>query len=128
MSQSSNVVIGCVVGGLLLLGLVVCGGGGGLVMFGLHLYQDEVCTHLEEAPAVNEALGDMVACELDWTGSGRIRDEDTMVMRLEGVRRSGRAYVQSTSTGPGGAEEYQGILLVVGGERILVEGLEPPTE
>ena len=127
-TRTLGVVIGCIVGAVLLFGLAICGGAGGLVMLGLHLYTDEVCTYLGDQPAVNEALGDVVSCELDWTDSGRIQDPDTMVMQLEGVRRSGRVYVQSTSTGPGGAEEYQGILLVVGGERILVEGHEPPTE
>lgn len=128
MSRAQNITLGCVVGAILCFGLMVCGGGLGLTWFGLAIYQDEVCAHLGAQPSVTEALGEVRECDFLFMESGDISDPDTFVFELEGSSTSGRAYVQSTSTGPDGAEEYQGILLVVGAQRILVEGREPPTE
>ncbi|MFH1465326.1 MAG: hypothetical protein ABIO70_13145 [Pseudomonadota bacterium] len=128
MSRSSNLTIGCVAGGILTLGVVVCGGGLGLVFWGLDLYETEVCDHLGEQPTVIEALGALRSCEAAVLESGEIADKDTFVFLLEGSRHDGRAYVQSTSTGPGGSEEYQGILLEIDGERLLIEGEAPPID
>lgn len=38
----------------------------------------------------------------------------------------GRGWVTSTSTGPGGTEEYEGILLKIGDRKVVIEG-SPPT-
>ncbi len=128
MSKSRNFTLGCVLGAVLTVGLLVCSGVVGLFALGYVIYQDEVCEYLGAQPAVVEAVGDVESCEFLVLESGEIADPDTFVFRVEGDAAQGRAYVQSTSTGPDGAEEYQGIMLVVGGRRVLVEGREPPTE
>jgi hypothetical protein len=128
MSRAQNITIGCVLGGMATLGLLVCGGLGGLMWFGMVVYEDEVCAHLGAQPAVTETIGEVLSCEVLVMESGDIRDPDTFIFRLEGDAASGRAYVQSTSTGPDATEEYQGILLVSGRQRVLIEGREPPTE
>jgi hypothetical protein len=127
MSRAQNLTLGCVLGALLAFGLLVCGGGIGLVVFGLTLYEGEVCAHLGAQPAVVDTIGEVRDCSLLISASGDIAHPDTFIFELEGDREDGRAYVQSTSTGPGGAEEYQGILLVAAGQRVLVQGIEPPT-
>jgi hypothetical protein len=128
MSRAQNITIGCVLGAILSFGILVCGGVIGVTWLGMVIYEDEVCAHLGAQPSVTDALGYVHECGFMFMESGDIADPDTFIFELDGDSASGRAYVQSTSTGPDGAEEYQGILLVVGSQRILVEGREPPTE
>lgn len=96
-------------------------------VWGIGLYEDEVCDHLKAQPAIVDKLGPLTMCEQRTLSTGEIDDMDTFVFAVEGPKAFGRAYVKSTSTGDDGAEVYQGILLVVGGEEILVEGERPPT-
>lgn len=103
--------------------LVACSG---LVMWGWQMYEDEVCDHLGSSPGVTEELGTITRCEANVVLSSRVDEMNTFIYDLEGTRTSGRAWVTSTSTGPGGTEEYEGILLEIGDRKVVIEG-SPPT-
>ncbi|MDP2339839.1 MAG: hypothetical protein Q8O67_02690 [Deltaproteobacteria bacterium] len=99
-----------------------------LCVLGFGLYTEEVCGRLEADAQVVQKLGEVTSCDADILASGDISDLDTFIFDLEGSKAEGRAYVKSTSTGPDAEEVYQGILLVVGGEEILIEGERPATK
>lgn len=119
MGTPGKIVLGIV--GVFVVGFVA------LIVWGMGLYEDEVCDHLKAQPAIVGKLGPLTLCEQRTLSTGEIEDFDTFVFAVEGPQGVGRAYVKSTSDGEDGAEVYQGILLVVGGEEILVEGERPPT-
>ena len=113
------------------LGLVVVGVGGvgvlGLCVWGFGMYTDEVCAKLRAEPAIVEQLGAVTSCDAQILEAGDIDDMDTFLFEVGGAKGSGKVYVKSTSSGAEGAEEYQGILLVVGATETLIFGERPPT-
>lgn len=127
MAKGQQVLIGCVLGAIAATVVLVVGAAVALLVWGYQLYVGEVCAYLGEQTAITTRLGPIESCEALFSESAEIEDRDTFVFGVRGTAGAGIAYVQSTSTGPGGAEEYQGILLEVDGERILVEGTTPPT-
>jgi hypothetical protein len=127
MAKGHQLALGCVLGAILATGVLLVGGLVTLIAWGFHLYESEVCEHLGAHPAVDARLGPLESCEVLFSDSVEIEDPDTIVFSVRGRGGQGKAFVQSTSTGPNGAEEYQGVLLEVDGERILVEGRVPPT-
>lgn len=114
--------VALVVVGLSVVALVCLG------VWGMGLYETEVCDHLKQQPAITEKTGPLVECSQKTMKSGDISDLDTFVFDVRGDKASGVVYVKSTSTGEDATEEYQGILAVVNGEEILVMGERPPTK
>ncbi len=99
-----------------------------LAVWGMGLYESEVCDHLKAQPAITDKSGPIVECAQKTMKSGDITDLDTFVFDIRGEKASGVVYVKSTSTGDDASEEYQGILAVINGEEILVMGARPPTK
>ena len=96
-----------------------------LALWGLMLFSGEVCDHLGQARAITDRLGAVRSCKANYVASGDVEDADTFVFDLEGERGEGRAWVNSTSDGPNGAEVFHGVVLETGGRRIVVEGVDP---
>lgn len=99
-----------------------------IVFWGGRDFQDEVCPHLQSQAAIAQRVGVFTSCSYSLMKSGDISDFDTHVFEVAGDKSQGDVYVMSTSTGANGTEEYQGILLVIGGEEVLVFGERPPVE
>lgn len=97
-----------------------------LGVWGMGLYETEVCEHLKAQPALTDKTGPLVECAQKTMKSGDISDMNTFVFDVKGATASGVVYVKSV-TGDDGDEEFQGILAVVNGEEILVMGERPPT-
>lgn len=98
------------------------------VFWGGRVFQDEVCPHLQNQAAIAQRVGVFTSCSYSLTKSGDVSDVDTHVFEVVGDKGQGDVYVMSTSTGPDGAEEYQGILLLIGSEEVLVFGERPPIQ
>lgn len=117
--MSNAVKVAIVVGALFAVGIV------GLSALGMGMYEDEVCEHLKQQESLRPLTGPITECEtrlLDDSGDAA----DTFVFRVRGSAGRAAVYVTSTSTGPDGAEEYQGILAVGDdGTEVLVEGVRP---
>jgi hypothetical protein len=116
-----NAKVGLAIAGAVIVAILA------FCVWGFGLYTDEVCVHLKGQPVIVERLGEISTCDARLIETSDIEDFDTFVFALEGAKGKGRAFVQSTSTGEDAAEVYQGILLVMGSEEILVEGRRPPT-
>jgi hypothetical protein len=99
----------------------------GLGFWGVSLYKGEVCAHLRASPAIVERLGPVQSCSWELMASGDIKDGNTFIFSLGGPKGRGRAWVRSTSDGPGGDEVFRGVALEVGGKREVIEGEDPPT-
>ena len=117
MSPGGKIAVG--------IGAAVVVGIGALAYWGFGMYEDEVCDHLKENAKIVAKIGPVTSCVQRTSASLDIEDKDTFVFALGGSKGAGRAIVQST-TDDRGNEEFKGVVLVVGDERILVEGTAPP--
>lgn len=120
MGNGAKIAIG--VGVVFVVGLVALG------VWGMGLYEDEVCERLRGESAIVERTGAITSCAQRTAKSGDISDLDTFVFDVAGPKGAGEVFVRSTSTGEDAKEEYQGILLVMNGEETLVFGERPPTK
>ena len=96
-----------------------------LVTAGFSMFETEVCDHLKAQTAITERLGMLTVCEHRMMITSEYDDDDTWGFALEGSKGVGRAIVRSVTTDDG-PEKFLGVLLIVGGEEILVEGERPP--
>jgi hypothetical protein len=96
-----------------------------LVVWGLGLYEDEVCTHLKAQPAIVTRTGPLTSCAQNTLRSGSVSDMETFVFDVAGEKGKGTVYVRSL-TDDEGNEVFQGISFEMGGEEIVVEGVRPP--
>jgi hypothetical protein len=128
MQVKSNVTTGIGVGVGIGIGIVatLAAIGMGFVWWGLSILQDEVCPRLQGDKAIVQRIGVVTSCQHSIIKSVNVTDVDTTVFEVVGSKGKGDVFVMSTSTGENGDEEYQGILLVVGGEETLVFGERPP--
>lgn len=127
-SKSSKT--GCIVaavGGVLLVGLVVCCGGGyALMNFGLDVIGAQVANQLRANPQVNEKLGEIKSCKVDFAASAAHEDNQkgrgdaqTMVFNIEGSKDSGVLTAELRDRG-GTQEMVRGELRLSSGETIVV--------
>jgi hypothetical protein len=89
-------LLGC--GGVLMM-LLCCGGGIGVMTFGLQVMSSEVKDQIRDNPKFREHIGEVQEFEMDWAASFGDEGEDTYRYRVRGTKGSGELTVKQR-TGP----------------------------
>ena len=88
-----------IIGGVGLLSVAVCCGGGYLLVgFGMNIVEADLERQLRDHPRIREALGEIESFETNWAASMAIEDDDTFVYDVVGTIARGEITVDSTST------------------------------
>lgn len=82
-------------GGVLLL---CCGGGGGLIYFGTQVMGKQVAEALRGNPVIQEHIGEIQSCEVDFVASSAHEGQDTMVFNIKGTKGSGTLIADTDSS------------------------------
>ena len=97
-SSMGLVIILAISMGLVLV-LLCCGGGIGIVWFGLGVVEDSVLSQLHDHPAVQEHIGEVEDFEMNLMASANHEDSDTFIYDVSGSNGSGRLEVRSVTVG-----------------------------
>lgn len=89
-------LLGC--GGVLMT-LLCCGGGIGVMTFGLQVMSSEVKDQMRDNPKFREHIGEVQEFEMDWAASFGDEGQDTYRYRVRGTKGSGELTVKQR-TGP----------------------------
>lgn len=81
--------------------MVCCGGGAGLVYFGLGVVAEQVADDLRDHPVVQEQLGGIDEIEVDFVASAARDDDDEFVYNVRGPKGSGTLIAKSVDHGNG---------------------------
>jgi len=93
-------LLGC--GGLLMF-VLCCGGGIGVVAIGFRVMSAEIKDQIRDNPKFREHIGEVQELEMDWAASFGAEGEDTYRYRVRGTKGSGELTVKHI-TGPDGNE------------------------
>ena len=97
-SSMGLVIILSVSMGLVLV-LLCCGGGIGIVWFGLGVVENSVLSQLKDHPAVQEHIGEVEEFEMDLMASANHEDSETFIYDVSGSKGSGTFEVRSVTVG-----------------------------
>lgn len=99
------VILGVVVGlPTLIIGgavLTCCGGGAGLVYFGLDVVAEQVADDLRDHPVIQEQLGGIDEIDVDFTASAAADGDEEFVFKVKGPKGSGTLTARTISTDDG---------------------------
>ncbi|QEG41953.1 Coa1/Tim21 domain-containing protein [Roseimaritima ulvae] len=90
------------IGGVVLLGvLVCCGGGYALVNLGMNVVAEDIRMQLRDHPTVREHIGEIESIDTAFGASLAHEDDDTFVYNVSGDKGDGELTVKSVTGGDG---------------------------
>ena len=120
--KSALPMVFIVLGGLGLLAVVACCGGGiWMANFGMSIVSAEIANQLEDHPQIQEHVGDIVSLDVDWAKSMAEEGDDVFVFDLEGSKASGELIVNTVTNEAGDEEIMDATLKLESGEKIPLE-------
>lgn len=128
-TSTSKLVIVMLVGlaGALLLGVLVCCGGGlGLVYWGQSTVAPQIVAQVRDQPAIREHIGEVQSCNWNASASLDEDDPDTLVFEIRGSHGSGTLITRSETTDDGERVVAARLILPDGREvTVIPEPREP---
>ena len=107
-----------VVGGPLIVILLFCGGGLGIMMFGMNVLSAEIEMELRDHPQFREHIGEVQSFDVDWAKSFAEEGDDVFVYDVQGTKGSGEVTVESVTNDVGKEEIISAQLRMSSGEVI----------
>ncbi len=99
-------ILGCG-GGLILLGLLCCGGFVGLGFFGINMASDQIKAQIANDPAIQENIGEIQEMGMDFGATGAEAQKNqnnggqaSTVFSIKGSKGSGQVLVTPVQNGP----------------------------
>ena len=109
-------VLGC--SGMLVL---CCGGGAGVVYFGMGIMAEEIKILVRDDPVLREHLGEVQRFETDWMASAAEPDDDTYVYQVQGTKGSGELRVKSITDDEGDEQVISAKLRLKDGTEVQLD-------
>ena len=81
----------------LLIFMVSCGGGGGLVMMGMNMIAADIEVQLRDNEQLRAEVGEIQSLDVNWSRTFNEDNEDIMIFDLKGSEGSGELTVDSYS-------------------------------
>jgi hypothetical protein len=98
MKSSKTPIILAVIGGIGLVGMLICCGGGvWLARLGMNITSADIENQVRDNPAIKEHVGTIQKLEVDWAKSLAEDDYDIWTYDIEGSKAKGELIVESTS-------------------------------
>lgn len=108
------------VGGLLMV-LVCCGGGIGLVGFGMNIVEEDLKNQLRDHPEIQEHIGEITKFDVNFIKSTANNDDDVFVYDVEGAKGSAELTIGSESGDDGTELIHSASMRLPGGDVIVLD-------
>lgn len=97
-----------------------CGGGIGIVNFGMDIVAEEVAGLLRDNPKFREHIGELQDMSVDWPASIAADDDDTFVYSVKGDKGSGKITVKHVTNDDGEEEILEASLRLSDGTKVQI--------
>jgi hypothetical protein len=103
--------------------LLCCGGGAGLMYFGMNIMSAEIANQLQDNPVFREHIGEIETFEVNFAQSAAT-DDDVFVYDVQGNKGKGRVTARTTTDANGNEQIVWAKLRTADGQTIPLIGNE----
>lgn len=101
-------------------GVCCCGGGVGLVMFGMNIVTAEIADELRDNPKFREHIGELQEMDVDYIASAAKDDDETFVYDVKGDKGSGELTVKHVTADDGSEQIVEATLRLPDGKQVQI--------